>query len=255
MTPSQSPENSPWQKRLYDAYVSSGQAQVSAGTAEAAFGPRRAFLTEVIAKHFPQDRDAQILDIGCGHGTFLYFLAAAGYRNFRGVDTSPEQIAAAQRLGIPNVWCGSASEYVAGLAAGSQDVVILFDILEHLEGQELFDLLDEVYRILRPGGLCLVHVPNGGGIFAMRVRFGDLTHKQAFTETSLRQLFSTIGFAQVESFEDRPVVHGFTSLIRRLLWEAGTAPFRLLLAAESGNTSAILSQNLVCRAVKPAAGR
>ncbi len=248
-------KSSPWQKRLYDAYVSSGQAGARALAAGPAFASRRAYLTHLIAKHFPADRTARILDIGCGHGALLYFLSLAGYRNIAGVDTSPEQVETALKLGISNVVNAPAMEYVASQADESVDVVVLFDVLEHLEKQDLFDLLDQVYRILRPGALCLVHVPNGEGIFAMRVLFGDLTHRQAFTQTSLQQLLSTVGFVQIQSFEDRPVVHGITSLIRRILWEAGTVPFRLLLAAESGSMNANLSQNMVGRAVKPVASR
>jgi len=255
MNTSAPPVRKPWQLRLYDAYLSSGQASVSSNTPQEAFATRRAYLTEFIAKHFPQDREARILDIACGHGKMLYFLSAAGYIHAEGVDVSQEQVDAAHRLGIPNVVCGPAFDHVAGLPDESLDVAILFDILEHLEKQDLFDLIDEVHRTLRPGGVCLVHVPNGEGIFAMRVLFGDLTHRQAFTQKSFAQLFSTLGFTRIECFEDRPVVHGLTSLVRRILWELGTAPFRLLIKAETGDIRPILSQNLVGRAVKATQGR
>lgn len=132
----------------------------------------------------------------------------------------------------------------------SADVVILFDFLEHLGKQELFDLLDEVHRILRRGGHCVLHVPNGEGVFGTRIFFGDLTHLQAFTRQSVEQLLSTLGFTHIECFEDRPIVHGPTSLIRRILWEMGTAPVRLLSIAETGSVGQILSQNLIARAEK-----
>jgi hypothetical protein len=45
-------------------------------------------------------------------------------------------------------------------------------------------------------------------------------------------------------------VHGVRSLVRRVLWEAGTLPHRVLLAAETGTWGSILSQNLVVRAVR-----
>ena len=130
------------------------------------------------------------------------------------------------------------------------DPVLFGDVLEHLERQELFDLLDEVHRVLRPGGLCLIHVPNGEGIFGMEIRFGDLTHVQAFTQNSARQLLSATGFSQIRCYEERPVVHGIISLVRGVLWALGTLPFRLLLAAETGSTKAILSENLLIRAIK-----
>jgi cyclopropane fatty-acyl-phospholipid synthase-like methyltransferase len=56
------------------------------------------------------------------------------------------------------------------------------DVIEHLTRQELFDLLDSVYRVLAPGGVCLVHVPNAEGLYGMRIRYGDFTHELAFSE-------------------------------------------------------------------------
>jgi 2-polyprenyl-3-methyl-5-hydroxy-6-metoxy-1,4-benzoquinol methylase len=240
-----------WKKRLYDKYVSSGQAGAFAASAEQTFRPRKAYIEHLIAQFFPTDRSAEILDLGCGHGAFLYFLAKAGYKNASGVDTSPEQIGKAHELGISTANCQPALEYISGLPSESLDVVLLFDVLEHLERQELFDLLDEVYRVLRSGGTCLVHIPNGEGVFGMRIRFGDLTHVQAFTQNSARQLLTTIGFSKVKCYEERPVVHGIVSLVRRVLWELGTLNFRLLFAAETGFTKIILSQNLLVQAMKP----
>lgn len=243
-------QSAAWKQRLYDHYVSSGQAGAFAANAEQTFRPRAAYLRNLIAKHAPPNRSARILDIGCGHGALLYFLAQARYVNATGVDTSAEQIEMAHALGITNARCERGFEYVHNLNSDSLDMVILFDVLEHLERQELFEMLDEVHRILRPGGTCLIHVPNGEGIFGMRIRFGDLTHVQALTQNSARQLLSTTGFEQIACFEERPVCHGLKSVLRRLLWDVLTLPIRLLAAAETGTAQAILSENLLVRAVK-----
>lgn len=244
-------ESVAWKQRLYDHYVSSGQAGAFATSATETFRPRAAYLRDLIAKHVPADRAAQILDVGCGHGAILYFLAEAGYTNVVGVDTSAEQIAMAHRLGIASAQHHWAFDYIRSLAPGSLDMVVLFDILEHLERQELFDLLDEVHRVLRPGGTCLIHVPNGEGLFGMKIRFGDLTHVQAFTQSSMRQLLATIGFTEIACFEERPVRHGLKSTVRRLLWDVLTLPVRLLTLAETGSAQAILSENLLIRTAKP----
>jgi 2-polyprenyl-3-methyl-5-hydroxy-6-metoxy-1,4-benzoquinol methylase len=247
------PESAQWEKRLYDGYVTSGQAGRFTASAEETFRPRKAYIQHLISRYFPSDRKAAILDLGCGHGVFLHFLAKAGYTRVSGVDTSSEQIGKARELGITTAHCEPGFDYIRDLQAESLNVVLLFDILEHLEKQELFDLLDEVYRVLRPHGVCLLHVPNGEGIFGMKIRFGDLTHQQAFTQNSARQILRTIGFSGIECHEERPVVHGIVSMVRRVLWDLGTIPFRLLLAAETGSMKAILSENLLIRAVKPAA--
>jgi hypothetical protein len=50
------------------------------------------------------------------------------------------------------------------------------------------------------------------------------------------------------------VVHGVKSLVRRILWELGSAPTRLLSLAETGGSGAILSQNLLFVALRPEGG-
>jgi SAM-dependent methyltransferase len=240
-----------WKNRLYQAYISSGQAAIREGNvATEVFQPRKAFISEIIAKHFPSDTASRILDLGCGHGAFLYFLALAGYRNIAGVDISEEQIAAARRLGVAYARQGQFEEILTTSEDSTVDVVLLMDVIEHLETEELFQLLDEARRVLREGGKCVLHCPNADGLYGMGIRYGDLTHRTAFTPKSIRQLLRTVGFSQVTCYEDKPVVHGVLSLVRRCIWAAGTLPHRLLRLAETATSDSVLSQNVLTVAIK-----
>ena len=246
-----------WRTRLYDTYVSSGQAaprpsvapdrQSSAAAVFAPFAPQ---TRHFIARYVPSDRNARIVDLGCGDGLLLHFLLEAGYRHVSGIDVSSEQIARAHALGLFEARRGDIDTFLAGAEDHSLDVVLLVDVLEHLTRDQLFAVLDGVARVLRPGGVCIAHVPNAEGLYGMRIRYGDLTHEQAFTARSMSQAFAAVGFQSIAAFEDRPVVHGVRSLVRRALWDAGTLPHRVLLAAETGTWGSILSQNLVVRAVR-----
>jgi SAM-dependent methyltransferase len=236
---------SDWKAILYQSYVSSGQVRGSGGSAEQYLQGRRAYFESVIQSHFPRDRESRILDIGCGHGALLYFLRKAGYQNIRGVDGSREQVELSQRLGIVGVELGEAQSVIRACASDSLDVVVLFDVLEHLTRQETFDLLIEVQRVLSAKGVCIGHVPNAEGIFGSRIRYSDLTHEQAFTSSSISQVFGSLKFGQVRCFEDKPMVHGVSSALRRILWEVGTVPMRILFAAETPNLRPVLSQNLL----------
>jgi 2-polyprenyl-3-methyl-5-hydroxy-6-metoxy-1,4-benzoquinol methylase len=241
-----------WKTRLYDAYISSGQAgqQGESIKPEDLFRPREAYIGHLIARYLPQARNSRIVDLGCGHGAFLYFLARAGYTDIAGVDTSPEQIDLAHRLGIPQAELGDVADFLARREDGSVDAVLLMDVIEHLTRQELFDLLDSVYRVLAPGGVCLVHTPNAEGLYGMRIRYGDFTHESAFTAKSANQIFRTIGFRTVEAYEDKPIIHGVKSVVRRVLWDGLTLFDRLRMLAETGSGGAILSQNFLVRATK-----
>ena len=161
-------------------------------------------------------------------------------------DSSPEQVAQAERFGIEGVREGELQATVDGLAAASLDVVLTLDVLEHLTRDEVFRLSDGVFRALAPGGRWIVHVPNAESPLFGRVLYGDLTHELAFTRASLQQMWSATGFRRCMFFEDKPVVHGLPSAARRVVWEVLRACWRLQLAAESGSAAgAIFTQNLL----------
>jgi SAM-dependent methyltransferase len=201
------------------------------------------YLRRFVQKHVPKDRDCAVLDLGCGKGELLSILAAKGYGNLEGVDCSPLQV---RRRVVPCVRLGDGLSALKESADRSLDVVIAFDVIEHLMREELLSWATEVRRTLKAGGRWIVHVPNAASPFGSRVRYSDLTHELAFTRESIGQLAQLAGFSGWMVFEDRPAVHGFLSAMRRGIWALGRLPFVLLFAAETGEyRNAILSQNMV----------
>ena len=238
-------------ERIYGAYISGRQKPLSPSTLEG-LKPRLPYLRKLVRKHFPDNLDSVILDLGCGHGALIYVARQAGYRNMKGVDASPEQVAAAKILGIEGVEQGDVMEVLTKEPEAALDCVIAFDLIEHFNRNELLPLVDAVYRALKPGGPWIIHTCNGESPFGMRIRYGDLTHELAFTSTSLGQLLLSSGFSRLETYEDEPVPHGVKSAVRWVLWKGLRGLLRLYLAVETGDTGrdAIFSQNLLAVAFK-----
>jgi 2-polyprenyl-3-methyl-5-hydroxy-6-metoxy-1,4-benzoquinol methylase len=229
--------------RLYGRY----RSNQSTAEPEAERSQRAPYLCRLIQKHFPPDRNARVLDLGCGNGTLLYFLRETGYKSISGVDTSSEQIEQARLLGFSQVSQADVFSFLRAVDAESYDVVTALDIIEHLTKPELLQLADEVYRTLAPGGRWIIHAPNAEGFMGSRIRYADLTHEQAFTPASIEQLARAAGFRSAECFEDAPVAHGLKSFARSVVWKIGRSLLRLLFMAETGDTgrNAIFSQNLL----------
>ncbi|MCH7707694.1 MAG: class I SAM-dependent methyltransferase [Myxococcales bacterium] len=236
--------------RLYDHYVSGGRANAPADLAGLA--PRAPYLRRIIRDHFPADRDAKILDVGCGYGALLHFAREAGYRDVSGVDAAKQQVEAAAALGIEGVREAGVLETLAAAAERSLDLIVSFDVMEHFTKDDLLRLVDAVHRGLREGGRWIIHVPNAESPFFGAVLHGDLTHQQAFTRESMAQLLLASGFPEVRCYEDTPVVHGAKSLIRVLLWRLIRAGLRVYVAAETGDTSSdvIFTRNLLVVATR-----
>ncbi|MGQ0663933.1 MAG: class I SAM-dependent methyltransferase [Pseudomonadota bacterium] len=241
---------SKYRERVYSRYLKAALSPPAPGDL-AGLAPRRPLLAKLVADHFPADRAASILDLGCGHGALLHFAAEAGYTDLSGIDASPEQVAAAAGLGIEGVRQGDLFAALRELLDASRDAVVAFDVIEHLAKDELVDLADEVWRVLKPGGRWIVHAPNGASPFGGAVRYGDLTHELAFTPESLAQLVLASGFRSVEFFEDAPVAHGVKSFVRALVWRLIRQLLRFYLVVETGSAQhGVLTQNLLAVAVK-----
>lgn len=100
-------------------------------------------------------RRGRLLDVGCGAGYFLDAARAAGWQA-SGVEVSPVAAQVGrERLGL-EIYQGTLTD--AQFAAGHFDVVTMFEVLEHL--RDPASTLAEAWRILRPGGVLAIQVPN-----------------------------------------------------------------------------------------------
>jgi 2-polyprenyl-3-methyl-5-hydroxy-6-metoxy-1,4-benzoquinol methylase len=203
----------------------------------------------------PADRQASILEIGCGNGHFLWFLKELGYRNVRGVDLSPEQVETAQLLGITEASVGDLHEEL-NRTGQALDLIVARDVLEHFSAEAAIQTLEACRRALRPHGAVLIHLPNGGSPFFGRVRYGDLTHETCYTTRSLAQLFRIAGFERYLSMEDVIAVTDAKSLFRLCAWKVTRLAYRFALFSELGRSEEqVLTQNLIAVAYKAEPGR
>jgi 2-polyprenyl-3-methyl-5-hydroxy-6-metoxy-1,4-benzoquinol methylase len=174
-----------------------------------------------------------------------------GYANAEGIDISPEVVDVAQRLGVRNVRCADLREYLRE-RVGRYDLVVLRDVMEHFERTEIVHALQLVHGALRPQGAAILQVPNAQSPFFGRIRYGDLTHELAFTESSLAQLFNLIGFASYAFEPVPPPWRGLRALPRRVAWALTSGLYRMALYAELGVAPRTVTLNIIAIARKRA---
>ncbi len=237
-----------YRRRIYDAYVSRGrQAQPSSDPA--AFARRSRYLAHVLRNWLPEDHSATITDLGCGTGDVLAALETFGYTSLAGVDRSGEQVRLARQI-APQVEEGDLFEYLAERNA-ELDLITGFDVIEHLDKNEVLPFLDACHRALRVGGRLILQTPNGESPWSSAVRYGDFTHEVCFTPDSLEWLLRLSGFTETEAREAGPRPMGLLSFGRVLLWRLIRLGLRLWNLAETGGAgSGIYTRVFLISAVK-----
>ena len=188
--------------------------------------------------------DARILELGCGVGDFLDYLKSRGFTNAQGVDCSEPQIEVARGRGL-DAALDDVFEYLSWVENGT-DVVAAIDFIEHLTADELFRLFDALKGTLKPGGRLILQTPNGAGLFASEVVYGDLTHMTIFTPGSLRQVLSAAGFDNIRFIECGPAPINLKGAIKVALWRTVRAFAAAARMTELSEGKDIWTVNMIC---------
>lgn len=123
--------------------------------------------SRVYPEFFSLRGDERVLNVGCGEGPQMAVYAGR-FQSMLGVDIMPDRLSGFRKLGEAlrqNIETLESNVESIGLPDGSFDVVMAIDIIEHVEHPE--KLLDEIQRLLKPGGRLLITFP------AMHDKFVD----------------------------------------------------------------------------------
>jgi 2-polyprenyl-3-methyl-5-hydroxy-6-metoxy-1,4-benzoquinol methylase len=200
----------------------------------------------------PANRDAKIVELGCGDGRFVYWLNELGYSRVNGSDLSAEQVDVARGLGIQNIEVANMFEALNS-AESEFDVLFLRDVVEHFDRNAAFQILKLCHRSLKPGGRLVLHLPNADSPFFGRIRYGDFTHEMAYSMNSLTQLFNVLGFVRPQFVSDEMACPNLRAVPRFVCWKCTEAVYKFFLASEIGFGRKIVTQNLIASADRPVA--
>jgi SAM-dependent methyltransferase len=213
----------------------------------------------MLGPHLPEERDAPILDFGCGRGCALQTIAALGYTNIHGIDTDQHQASIARSQGLDVMHTENSLGFLA-TRPNTYATVLLMDVLEHVPREAQPLLLRTIAQSLRPGGRLICTVPNAASTIASFWLYNDYTHLTSFTNESLQFLLEESGFSYVKcrdvEFDVRPRFLFWLPTRRAVQWWLRCLTRcrqRLTLFAELGWRRArtvVLTPNILAVAVK-----
>jgi 2-polyprenyl-3-methyl-5-hydroxy-6-metoxy-1,4-benzoquinol methylase len=238
-----------YKKKFYERYVSSHTEQIYGSISLKDMRSRFVFNDSYYGGWLPSNKGAKVLDVGCGNGSFVFWLQERGFSNAAGMDISPEQISQGKNLGIKNIEVADFREFLKE-HTDTYEIIFARDILEHLSKEEVLEMLELVRIALKPGGSFISQTVNAENPLWGRLRHADFTHDLAFTRESMRQLLLMSGFNAIDIRPQRPVPHGLVSGIRSILWIGIEIVMHLYLAIETGTPGGIFTQNIITKATR-----
>ncbi len=105
-------------------------------------------VAHMLGEHLA-DRNAAVLDIGCGTGLAGQVLAGLGFTTIDGLDISPEMVQVAQDRGVYRHFLAADLNQALDIADAQYDGATCCGTFTH--GHIDAGCLDELFRILRPG--------------------------------------------------------------------------------------------------------
>jgi SAM-dependent methyltransferase len=170
-------------------------------------------LPDAVPEHFEMRREfmlgalegcSMVIDVGAGTGRFTAALAGAGVAAI-GVEVAHEPVRRARER-FPALEFLVVDEGTLPFAPGAFDGAWLGEVLEHVA--DTVGLLDQVSKVLAPGGLLAASTPDHG--WRLRLTLGlsrraferhfepRADHLRFFTARTMAALLGACGFEQIE---------------------------------------------------------
>jgi 2-polyprenyl-3-methyl-5-hydroxy-6-metoxy-1,4-benzoquinol methylase len=143
----------------------------------------------------------RFLDIGCNWGRWSIAASRKGYC-VSGIDPSPPAVLAAMRVAAQlklDIDFRSGSGEIIPYPDETFDVVFSYSVLQHLAKERVRATIVEIDRVLKPGGVALVQMPNWLGLRCLyhQAKRGFRAERnfevRYWSLRELRDAFSTIG--------------------------------------------------------------
>ncbi len=152
--------------------------------------------------------DFSILDIGCGRGEWLELLKEEKFYA-RGLDSNKVMVKICKEKGLDAI-NGEALSFIKTITDNSLGAVTGFHLIEHYGFDFLIKLLDEILRVLKPGGLVILETPNPDNVLVASCNFYlDPTHNKLLPSPLVKLALESRGFDKVKIMNINPFKDDF----------------------------------------------
>lgn len=208
------------------------------------------------ARWLPADQDAAILDLGCGDGRVLRWLAARGHRNLHGIDRDRAALDSMGNWPGLQLECADVSAARLRDLKGRYRLIVLRQMVYYIDRRDILEFMLALRDALDDDGVLIVEFFNGALLSSRTTELKDPFIRTAYTEHSMRRLFDAASLATLHvGPELRPAPSTLRSHVYALLRRAWTSTLRAIFILErglDGELPRIWTKSLLAVARRPA---
>lgn len=158
----------------------------------------------LLTKTLPKDlRDLPIIDIGCGRGEMLRLIKELGLKGI-GIDLNGSMVDKCKQDGYEAEQL-DALQFLKSRPTSSLAAVGGIHIVEHIPFEQLFQLFQECYRVVAPGGFVFFETPNPENIVVGSLTFWyDSSHLKPVPPEALAFVLKYVGFTKTNIMRMHP---------------------------------------------------
>lgn len=150
------------------------------------------FEGELMRTGLDLSKPLRVLEIGFGDGNFLAYCEKKNW-SVKGLELNSELVDFAKKAGF------SCTHYFDAISLLDEnfDLIVAFDVIEHMSSSEIFDFMNLSKRLLAIGGIILIRIPNGDSPFGRPLQNGDFSHVTEIGSEKVKYLCSRFNFEVV----------------------------------------------------------
>jgi 2-polyprenyl-3-methyl-5-hydroxy-6-metoxy-1,4-benzoquinol methylase len=196
-----------WIEKCYSDWVTQEAMEkflASQNTPQKHFDKAREHISHVLrveklTRDIRGDNAVRVIDFGCGWGLFLSMCARFGFNGY-GIDFAPDRRKQGQVSIFPSI--EDMKSELDGEGNGGVHVATMFEVLEHLA--DPLEALKSLNELIMPGGILILETPDCTGVEGIQSMrdyraIHPLSHINAFTPASMRQIAEFAGFTSINS--------------------------------------------------------
>jgi SAM-dependent methyltransferase len=187
-------------------------------------GVRPETMRQIQSYYLPYFADCRrVIDLGCGDGDFLAILLAQGIEAV-GVDADEKTFAAGQKNALPIVR-QDVFTFLHEQPQASADGIFCAHLVEHLPYPKVIELVQQSFRVLRPGGRIILATPNVRSLYShLEMFYMHFGHISFYHPKLLCFFLEHAGFYQCEEGENPTTGSPLLPEVHALLLPAAAPP-------------------------------